>query len=169
MMLKGPSIKGVLIRGLIRGVPLTTLPPSIYRFSTMMMCWAADPKDRPTFESLATNLAQSLAAMADYLTLGQDLEACLTTAGNNQKESSPRYVCNPTLTPGQCLDGGYVDVNFDTPKRTNTGSRGRKASSKSNRNNSYASSEVMASEDLLSPMSLNGVELNITSDVVIEN
>ena len=150
---------------LIRGVTLTT-PPSVYRFSIMMMCWAADPQDRPTFESLATNLAQSLAAMADYLTLGQNLEASLTTVGSNQKESSPRYVCDPTLTRGQCLDDGYVDVNFDTPKRTNTGSRGRKASSKSTRNNSYASSEVKASEDAMSP---NGVEWNITSNVIIEN
>ena len=95
----------------------------------MMMCWAADPQDRPTFESLATNLAQSLAAMADYLTLGQGLEASLTTAGNNRKHSSPRYVRNPMLTRDQYLDSGYVDVSCqekDAPRKKDTNTANRK-------------------------------------------
>ena len=40
------------------------------RYSLMLDCWQAQPKDRPSFSELASNLSSLLEPLADYLCVG---------------------------------------------------------------------------------------------------
>ena len=85
----------------------------------MLACWEIDPEDRPDFKSLASDLAESLACIADYLTLEQDVEISVIADGN--AHGSSRYVRYPALKIGECLDSGFIENGSIDDGFLNTG------------------------------------------------
>ena len=72
----------------------------------MRSCWDADPKKRPTFSQLVTNITSSLNSLSDYL----DVSTFLT----EEQEIETNVIESPALESEECNVEASQDTGYQT-------------------------------------------------------
>ena len=72
----------------------------------MRSCWDADPKKRPTFSQLVTNITSSLNSLSDYL----DVSTFLT----EEQEMETNVIESPALDCEECNVEASQDARYQT-------------------------------------------------------
>ena len=87
-------------------MPISVDILTLCRYEVMRSCWDADPKKRPTFSQLVTNITSSLNSLSDYL----DVSTFLT----EEQEIETDVIESPALESEECNVEASQDARYQT-------------------------------------------------------